>query len=551
MSEVEKLLEDETVYQGSLTELVRIGFGRESSEALVDQDSSTDVEDVQEDMIENQEFISDLLEEEITSQFTDSKRPLVELVPNAIDARPPEADNYPVEINYDGDTFSIEDNGDSMGLNQILQSLVVPFSSDKDVKNTNIGQFGVGFLSNLQYTVNQGSEIEVRTNDGDTAFETVFWSEGSARDINTRIIETRGRNRGTQIEIDSLDFDQQELNDFFTRYLNFVDPQTAQISFNGETINQQSDDMFRVQGSERYNGFKPSKSSRISIQESEQDSGELHLRSQGVLVESSNLGTGYEVHVDFPSEVDLTEGRNKLLKDEALTSYVLNTVQNFTERNLPEGQRKALREVIPQLMSETDTNILSITDSDLEREINQGLVRQFLDSDYLLESEDNTVRPSMGHEALEHFFGQVPGENYVPESRTARSFWETKIRRASKSYIETGTGELVEPDFDIGDGRDLLEDFTTEAGASDEIYDLIRQHTGDEHHETTFVETVTPHEGDIPFAYDSNSEELYVNVGHSLIDPENSMTKSMLKDRYREALGMDESGIEDEVIYNV
>ncbi len=91
----------------------------------------------------------------------------MELVPSCIDARSPEADDYPGGIHYDGDTFSIDDNGDSIGLNQILQSLVAPFSSDKNVKNANVGQFGVVYLSNLEYTVNQGSEIEVRTNDVD------------------------------------------------------------------------------------------------------------------------------------------------------------------------------------------------------------------------------------------------------------------------------------------------------------------------------------------------------------------------------------------------
>lgn len=548
MSEVQKLLEDDTIYQGSLTELVRIGLGEESSEMFVGQDSSKDIEDIEEVMVKNQSYIADLLEEEITSQFTDSKRPLIELVPNAIDARPNNADSYNIDIEYDGSKFNIKDQGESMNLDQILQSLVIPFSSDKDTQKTNIGQFGVGFLSNIQYTVNQGSEIQVKTNHENSAFNTKFWSDGSVRDIDTKITEAQRSDTGTEVTIDGLEFSQDDLNQFFTKYLQFVDPETAQINFNGEQINSQPEGAFTVKGDQAYNGFQPADSSRISIQESGEDTGELYLHSQGVLVESSGLETGYDVRIDFPSEVDLTEGRNKFLRDEALKSHVLNIVDNLTEKSSDEKEKAALRELIPQLMSKTHTRIKGLDDRNAEREFRETLVDNFLDMDYLIAGESKAQVSSMGYESLEGFFGEVPGDHYIPEDSTSKRFWDKTIREAERRYVEDG--ESFNPTTGVGDAQSLLEDFTTEVEPSQEVYELINQYTGSEHQNVTFVDPVNS-EGDMPFVYDSDNEELYVNPDHYLIDPDNSMTKSMIQDRYREAVGMNESEIEDEVVFSV
>ena len=94
----------------------------------------------------NGKYIEKILREEAVKQFSDSKRPTIEVILNSIDARPEDArEDYRIYVDIRRNKFVSADNGNGMSLDEVLRLLIIPFNTEKDGFNQ-IGSFGVGFL---------------------------------------------------------------------------------------------------------------------------------------------------------------------------------------------------------------------------------------------------------------------------------------------------------------------------------------------------------------------------------------------------------------------
>jgi len=69
------------------------------------------------------------ISEEVEKQFSDERRPLVELVSNAIDAKPLTYEGeYRVQLSLGRKSFEVPDQGNPMTLRQMFTTLIIPFS---------------------------------------------------------------------------------------------------------------------------------------------------------------------------------------------------------------------------------------------------------------------------------------------------------------------------------------------------------------------------------------------------------------------------------------
>ncbi len=138
-------------------------------------------------------YLEKILREEITKQFSFHLRPYLEPVLNALDAITqawgeesdeqqgvssnaltllpltastpyPPSPSHLVDIRVKPWSYTVEDNGKGMTLEEVLQFLIIPFNTEKEGIET-IGMFGVGFFSTLKYCLQRpwDAHIEVET----------------------------------------------------------------------------------------------------------------------------------------------------------------------------------------------------------------------------------------------------------------------------------------------------------------------------------------------------------------------------------------------------
>ena len=76
------------VYELPVPQLVTTALNRNSLDALVSRiESRRDISDIEAGTPDSQRYMTKMLSEEVEKQFSDERRPLVELVSNAIDAK--------------------------------------------------------------------------------------------------------------------------------------------------------------------------------------------------------------------------------------------------------------------------------------------------------------------------------------------------------------------------------------------------------------------------------------------------------------------------------
>src|SRR5262245_45076305 len=154
--------DEQSVFHGLLLELVAIGLHRPAFEALCA--GSPDIPSPPVD----RSYLLKILEEEVTRQFGQPFRPIVELVLNAADASAQAGST--VEVTVHPECVEVIDQGEGMDLAAILSRLLIPFATDKD-PGKHLGRFGVGFFSVLGYAVAEprGFHLELETGAGPNA----------------------------------------------------------------------------------------------------------------------------------------------------------------------------------------------------------------------------------------------------------------------------------------------------------------------------------------------------------------------------------------------
>ncbi len=304
-------------YDLPLTAWIRIGLAKDTLQRAVDciHSGQPIIPPNLEDAGGSIEYINKILREEVLKQFNDSKRPLLEVILNGIDARPPDDFNYNIDVKSGWTNFSTKDNGKSMGLEKILTLLIIPFMTEK-TGIEEIGRFGVGFLSTFKYCVdwpNKGHVI-VKTNNGNERYSIRFYATGpDVRDLHMEITTMRltKRKLGTIVAIRKKAENKKELINYLFLHLEDIPSYKAKIEINGADVNC-SDNAKWYDVPVSLEAREQFIKQPLAIKVLEKKG--IELTSQGVLV-SKHPTDALGAVVSFPSAVLLVEGRNQFKKD--------------------------------------------------------------------------------------------------------------------------------------------------------------------------------------------------------------------------------------------
>lgn len=518
-----------TVYEGPLSELVGASLRNDGVEALQRRAAGEDADIRVEDSAIP--YIERVLEEEVEKQFSDAKRPFIELVANAIDARPEGYDGtYEVSVRPWRSSFTVHDDGASMGLEDLLQTFMVPFNSEKDAYE-DIGRFGVGFFSNLNHCLDDGGEVIVKANDGDQAYTTRFWSEsGDVEDLQVRIREGGRSSRGTTVKIKDIDVDMAEVSEYVEDYFEYFDPERAVIKEWWRQVNEEpAGETYRDEVPLSVEGTPVRQPIRMTIDPlADEEEATAKLYSQGILIRDEDLDRG-AFHVSLPAAVRIVEGRNEFKRDETYESVVdgiYGLLLDYVEDMDDPGTREALVGMVP-----------AVADS-LQREPDPETVDALSDAvfpagTYVLGTRDVPGQgPLNEYEQASRFFGEDVEEDVTGlDSYEATTFWSDlpgleQMVADRTEYVAAGdrdavTGEL--PDSGAGVAAEIL----PEQLPYDREYRAVSVEGG---------------AGPSPFL--PTADALYVNVDHPLLQEDSFAAEYGVKTGYMQADGVNEYDIE-------
>jgi hypothetical protein len=222
-------------------------------------------------------------------------------------------------------SVEVTDRGTGMDLTTILSRLLVPFVTDKQA-GVDVGRFGVGFFSVLGLACggahgDAGASVELSTGDGKTG-----WSlrvrpsrSGAAADLHCELSRIEPR-RGTSVHLDGTCLPPDALRAYLRETLHFFPARRALLRVDGEPINDGS----AVAGGRLFTDLAsvgpPPLLARFHLGgkplATGVATGSYHA---GVKVESC-LAISELALVDFPSAVELTEGRDALKPGPAFAS---------------------------------------------------------------------------------------------------------------------------------------------------------------------------------------------------------------------------------------
>lgn len=270
----------------------------------------------------NSAYIQKIMREEIAKQFSERKRPALEVVLNAIDAKPAGQEDYSVRMNL-GWNFSVADNGVGMCLEDILRFLIIPFNTDKNGIDQ-IGRFGVGFLSTFNYCTLHPKSAAVYTDtqkNGERFFVKFYASGPKAESMRMRIAPKCARNRdGTVVKIKTPELvlfgdAKDDMICYLERHLDTMPEFVSKLDINNRPLNY----------NRQKNAKWVSSTGKFNIRGKiiEQDvglymirNGQITLTSQGVSVTTAHIpheGLGATIYL--PSGVQVVEGRDEFKYD--------------------------------------------------------------------------------------------------------------------------------------------------------------------------------------------------------------------------------------------
>ena len=262
-----------------------------------------------------------------------------ELIQNAIDAYNGEQD-LDIDITTgkteNGDyVLSVRDYGEGMDLDSIMKNLLVVMGSSKKKKANKIGEFGQGFFSALDYAKN--AEIITKKGNETTVVDVHNSPEGWIAEISTDSEEYFPKNpSGTDVSIrvDAQDFDEKKFYKWAKKLGGFVDDK-FNLTFNGEKINN-SKGYKKVREGDNFELYIKRKEKGRSVSNVVFTQNGLYVNEYSnpfdygtvqSLIWEALREKGFEMRVELPKEVMLTNGRNGWIAD--YDDLVMGTVHDY------------------------------------------------------------------------------------------------------------------------------------------------------------------------------------------------------------------------------
>ncbi|MBI1969577.1 ATP-binding protein [Candidatus Woesearchaeota archaeon] len=305
-------------YDLPLVDWIRIGLHRQTLEQVVQAiEHGKPLGELGQPNPINVKYIEKILREEIAKQFSHPERPLLEVVLNAIDARPSSfADDYTIQVQLSRKKFAARDNGIGMGVDEILRLLIIPFNTDKSGIEE-IGRFGVGFLSTFNYCLHEPGNstvlVETKRKEGGGYAALFYSTSGEIKDLRLRLQRMHRTRPGTAVRIRRHLGARSLLQMYLKERLKGVPSYHARIVVDGKQINKDSNEKWYAAPVEL--NIKGNVITQpIGFRIDRDDPNHITLSSQGVAVKHSLSQYGGAI-ISFPSGIQVVEGRDDFKMD--------------------------------------------------------------------------------------------------------------------------------------------------------------------------------------------------------------------------------------------
>ncbi|MCJ7429470.1 MAG: ATP-binding protein, partial [Candidatus Nanohaloarchaeota archaeon QJJ-5] len=344
----------ETLYDDDLSRFVAAALRDDTVDEIVDAATNHEPIELNDRNTAAEPYVEKMLDEEVQKQFGDPKRSLVDLALNSVDARPDDAENYTVRLYNTPWSFTVADEGNGMGIETIVEQLLVPFSSEKD-PTEDIGRFGVGFYSSLEHVMAnpEQSTVAVNTHDGEDSYRLAFSTDGQQiDDLQLQIEEGTRKRQGTTVSVKHPNADRSEIGDYVRDYLGAMNPE--RVTFKGlfRQINTLPDGD-RHHGTFQYDGDTHE---ILAVTDPESTAMDLTVTSQGVTIMDDDFSYG-NVMINLPPAVGLVEGRNDFKHDAVYEKAVQTAYETLAEGIDAETYDRFVQELFPTLEDTFDIEV--------------------------------------------------------------------------------------------------------------------------------------------------------------------------------------------------
>lgn len=395
----------------------------------------------------NTKYLEKILREEVVKQFNDQRRPALEVILNAIDAKPKGfTGEYNVRVSLKRHNIIVSDNGTSLNLDQVLSLLIIPFHTEKNGIDE-IGRFGVGFLSNFYYCVNDlNVSIVVETDTGKEAFKIVFYSlEENVSGLRMSITKRATKKEGTTVSIKGLKYNKEGMLSYLPRNLANIPTYLCRIHVNKFIVNEGGFEWFsepvtlNIRGKEVTQSVAIRRTSKIGV---------IELTAQGVRVKTASFiddkegseknksmnYSGLGAVISFPSAVQVVEGRDEFKIDQnyyACIKSIFKALEKYIKSLvIDEAERYRLACFIPALYS-----ALEVPELKMISNLNSICNRIFPNCEYAI--------PYRILEAVEEFISKKLKDKCFPCSIAAITFW-SEIYKEYDDFIENHMKPILE-----------------------------------------------------------------------------------------------------------
>jgi hypothetical protein len=393
-------------FRGDLLSLVAVGLFRPALDALVADQA------IPEPPVDRG-YLRKILDEEIARPFGHPLRPVVELVLNAADALAGGPGGRVIDVAAENGRVEVVDAGEGMDLFAILARLLLPFATDR-VAGVHQGRFGVGFFSVLGFGAAHPPSfaLVVETGDGARGYRLAIAAGGRDAGTFTAEIHEGAPRRGTRVTVRSALLDGAAVRAYLGDALHFFPPERAVVRAGGAPLN----DGALVSGGQLFEEqAAPGLWARF------------HLGGRGLSagITAALYHAGVKVRpcyaiaelalVDFPSAVELTEGRDALKPGPAFAAVAAAFHRRLArlgeEPDTPEEVRLRIAELAAQISA-------LMLDSAAFREAAPELARALLGGERHLVAAERV-------EGVLGFLGpSAAARLFVPESFWAAREWQ-------------------------------------------------------------------------------------------------------------------------------
>ncbi|MFH1399977.1 MAG: ATP-binding protein [Nanoarchaeota archaeon] len=455
---------------------------------------------------QNIAYIEKLLREEAIKQFNERSRPSLEVILNAIDARPQDmTEEYVVDIRAGHTQLSVRDNGRGMSLEDIFRFLIIPFNTEKEGIEE-IGRYGVGFLSTFNYCLRnpEKSHVLLDTCDGKESYSLDFFAtDDNVGNLQMRVRRNRiARGHGTRVRITNLGIPKSNLNAYISHHTQRIPAYIATIKLNKRHINARTGDKWYSSPVVlEIDGRKYTQDVGVQLQSPQ--AGEpwtptIILTAQGVPVRTFS-STDYGTVISFPPAIKLVEGRDEFKIDENYYRCVVGAFKALEQRirdapDEDDGFRQKMINFFPSLMSAFA--IESIKDVPNLDGIKEAL----------LHGKRYCVTPEL-HDRFEKFFGPKYAQTTFAANHQSLIYWRDLFGNDAQAIAANTTR---------GPAMSVL-DFYLATRGDDAPYanlHLIATKTATTGGTVQGIQMVTTEPGRDPVMI--HDEILYVNASHPL-----------------------------------